>query len=279
MHISTSWLIAPLLSLLVACGGGDGSSGSHATTSSHQELRGETLAFSSRIMQDSYPLTVLLPGDYANQTEPLPVILVLDGRWHQQRVADEVAAIGTAAIVVGIGNDARREPDFIPPNFNGALSGMSSGLADQYVAMLRDEVLPLLEARYRINSSQRYLMGHSLGGLLVEYALLSDNPNAPTYRGYFASDASNFNFDYLDQLEQRFYQESSRVPVKLFIGSATSGNNTLAQHVGRAMEGHHYPELKLMISSYQTDHNGIMTLAVPDAMRFFFASVAQASTP
>ena len=278
MKFGKPWLVAALLSLLIACGGGDNSSSS-STASNTPVVRSETLPFSSRILQDSYPLTVLLPPAYSEMTQALPVILVLDGRWHQARVADEVAAIGTAAIVVGIGNDTRREPDFVPPDFHGTLPGLGDGQADLYVAMLRDEVLPLLEQRYRIDPSQRYLMGHSLGGLLVEYALLNDNPNEPTYRGYFASDASNFNVDYLDQLEQRLYQESSRLPVKLFVGSATAGNNTLAQHVGRAMESHHYPELQLTIRSYQTDHNAIMALAVPDAMSFFFASAAGSSTP
>lgn len=76
------------------------------------------------------------------------------------------------------------------------------------------------------------------------------------------------------------YVLGGTLPVKLFIGSATAGNNTLAQHVGRAMEAHHYPGLQLNIASYQTDHNGIMALAVPDAMTFFFAaSAAQATTP
>ena len=184
MKPTTRWMQIVLLSLLCACGGG---SDSTENNRSHQ-----TIDLNSGIMQDSYPLTVILPEDYANQVMPLPVILVLDGRWHQERVAEEVAATGTAAIVVGIGNDQRREPDFVPPDFHGSL-GLSDGLADDYVDMLRNEILPTLEQRYNINPEQRYIVGHSLGGLLVEYALLTDNPDDPTFRGYCMSDSSNFS--------------------------------------------------------------------------------------
>jgi predicted alpha/beta superfamily hydrolase len=261
MKPTMRWMQIVLLSLLCACGGG---SDSTENNRSHQ-----TINLSSGIMRDNYPLTVILPADYANQVMPLPVILVLDGRWHQQRVADEVAATGTAAIVVGIGNDQRREPDFVPPDFHGSF-GLSDGLADDYVDMLRNEILPTLEQRYNINPEQRYIVGHSLGGLLVEYALLTDNPDNPTFRGYFISDASNFSADYLRQLEANFYQHTTRLPVALYCASATTGNNQIAQLVARQMEQHSYPELRMTIHSYETGHDGVMAPAVRDGMRFFF---------
>ena len=85
MKPTTRWMQIVLLSLLCACGGG---SDSTENNRSHQ-----TIDLNSGIMQDSYPLTVILPEDYANQVMPLPVILVLDGRWHQERVADTGATL------------------------------------------------------------------------------------------------------------------------------------------------------------------------------------------
>lgn len=253
--------------LLLACGGGGSGSAEYAATSHYSS---ESVPLTSRIMQYDYPLTVQLPTNYGTTQDALPVILVLDGIWHQSNVANSVAATGTRAIIVGIGNNQRREPDFIPPAFNGELSGMADGDADHYVAMLRDEILPLLEQRYRIDPSRRYLVGHSLGGLLVEYALLTDNPNSPLFHGYFASDASNFNYEYLANLETLFYPQTKSLPVKFFIASASHGNGLRAEYVGRLMEEHHYPGLDLTIRSYETDHNGVMSLATPEAMQFFF---------
>lgn len=270
MRSPMRWMLSALLSLLCACGGGGGGSGSEGSSDPAENNRThQIVALSSGIMRDNYPLTVILPADYANQVTPLPVILVLDGRWHQERVADEVAATGTAAIVVGIGNDQRREPDFVPPDFHGSL-GLNDGLADDYVDMLRHEILPTLEQRYNIDPERRYIVGHSLGGLLVEYALLTDNPDDPTFRGYFMSDASNFSADYLQQLEANFYQHATRLPVAIYCASAAAGNNQIAQLVARQMEQHSYPELQMTIRSYDTGHDGIMAPAVRDGMRFFF---------
>jgi len=261
---SLIWLT--LCTLVLACGGGDNSSQSNTSFYSS-----ESVSLQSSNMQDDYPLTVLLPADYTTTQDTLPLVLVLDGIWHQSNVANSVRATGTRAIIVGIGNNQRREPDFVPPAFNGQLPGTADGDADHYVAMLRDEILPLLEQRYRIDPARRYLVGHSLGGLLAEYALLTDNPDTPLFRGYFASDSSNFNYEYLANLETLFFQQTRTLPVQLFIASATSGNGVRAQYVGRLMEEHHYPALELTIRSYTTDHNGVMSLATPEAMAFFFS--------
>ena len=64
MKPTTRWMQIVLLSLLSACGGG---SDSTENNRSHQ-----TIDLNSGIMQDSYPLTVILPEDYANQLTSSP---------------------------------------------------------------------------------------------------------------------------------------------------------------------------------------------------------------
>lgn len=266
-----------LCSLVLACGGGGSSSDNLSPQSNTTPYNSENISLQSRNMQDDYPLTVMLPGNYTATQDVLPLILVLDGVWHLNNVVNVVETNGTRAVIVGIGNNQRREPDFVPPQFNGSFPELQDGNADRYMAMLRDEMIPLLEQRYRIDSTRRYLIGHSLGGLLVEYALLTDNPDSPLFHGYLAADASNFNYEYLANLETLFYQQTKTLPVQLFVGSADNGIGQRAQYVGRLIEAHHYQSLQLNIRNYATDHGGIMSVALPDAIQFFFPPSAASS--
>ena len=61
-----------------------------------------------------------------------------------------------------------RTRDYTPTNI-GEMAG--GGGAASYLAFLKTELIPLVERRYRADSAQRGLGGHSLGGLFVTYAL------------------------------------------------------------------------------------------------------------
>jgi predicted alpha/beta superfamily hydrolase len=49
-----------------------------------------------------------------------------------------------------------------------------SGGAPQFLAFIRDQLIPLVEATYRADPSRRILMGSSFGGLFTLYALFTD---------------------------------------------------------------------------------------------------------
>lgn len=266
MLLRYSGLILALL--LTACGGGGGAGGNDQTDGAGS-FTSESLLIHSSQADDDYPLTILLPPDH-DPAQPLPLVLVLDGRWHQQRVADEVAATGTAAIVVGIGNDEVRDRDFIPPEFNDPW-GLPPGAADRYFDMIRYELLPTLEAAYAIDTERRYIVGHSLGGLFVGYALMSDDADAPTFRGYFSSDASNFDTAYLSGLEDELASRTTTLPAELFCAAADRGNSHYARYSAERLQARGYQGLRLQISNYNETHDSLMPQAVPDAMRWFFS--------
>ena len=67
---------------------------------------------------------------------------------------------------------------FLPPNDNHFLSGhpvdyVGSGGADAFLNVVRDEVIPFIEARYEVDGEDRVLIGKSKSGLLAAHASMT----------------------------------------------------------------------------------------------------------
>lgn len=115
----------------------------------------------------------------------LPVIFVLDAEANfdeTQKTLDKLSkepASNTAAnvILVGIGNIWQRYRDYSPTHVEAASAGIDAATAkttgggEAFVSFLEKEVLPHIEKKYPV-SSNRTLIGHSMGGLMVIYILL-----------------------------------------------------------------------------------------------------------
>ena len=157
-----------------------------------------------------YEIGVALPASYAATERHYPAVVVLDGNLCfgiASDVARLQAATGETAelIVIGIGTPRReglaayslkRLRDLTPtvPSLEGSDSGIirlllaritAAGLApqqafggaDTFLAFLTTQMLPFLAARYRIDSEELGLFGHSAGGVFAMHALLT--PGSP----------------------------------------------------------------------------------------------------
>lgn len=136
-----------------------------------------------------YPLFVSLPPDYAaNPRRRYPVVYVTDAdygfpmlRLIGRRMNVEGPRIEDF-ILVGLGyatgedgmTSRRRDYTPTPRGPSGAPPGARHGESRQYVAHLRDTVLPFVDARWRTDPARRVYVGHSYGGLLGAEMLLSE---------------------------------------------------------------------------------------------------------
>lgn len=166
----------------------------------------------SRITQREYIVWVSLPPAYEANSGDVerrwPTLYLLDGRQSLQLALPMLRLTnrGTSGevILVGLGYplDARglpscgallcRDVDYIPPPFGGPSPfNLPPGGADVFLRVLKEEIIPFVERRYRA-SADRGLFGHSQGGLFVMYALLE----APDLFGsYAASSLGGYNWD------------------------------------------------------------------------------------
>lgn len=127
-------------------------------------------------------IRVYLPRGYPEHAwKTYPLVVMHDGQnvfdpggpygsWSADATATREMGQGRMmeAVVVGIDNGANRLGEYCPPG--DSVSG-TPGIGDDYAEFIRRDVLPFVEARYRVttNPAHRVLIGSSLGGLISAY--------------------------------------------------------------------------------------------------------------
>lgn len=155
---------------------------------------------------------VTTPPGYADSSEPMPLMYVLDGNWTVGFTAPLVVAQAdpylTIApyIQVSVGYAADeaaewttlRNRDLVPPGepvgddvvaalktaldagrmtqaqVDAYLRELADSHADTFLAFLTDELHPRLRSRFRVGDTGHGLFGYSYGGLFALYAWLSE---------------------------------------------------------------------------------------------------------
>jgi len=162
--------------------------------------RSAVLTVDSPTLQRSYELYVKLPPGYdkpENAQRKYPVIYLNDGPYTFQ-VASGITRVpfnqGTFEefILVGLsyakGEDAvaSRERD-LTPLVDLRNKPHATGGARAYLDFLKNEAMPLVEKRYRIDPAQRTLAGQSFGGLFGIWVLFNE---PALFRNYVLTSAS-----------------------------------------------------------------------------------------
>lgn len=136
---------------------------------------GDSIAIASPNLHDTRTVNVVLPLDYAKQPgRRWPVVYVIDGGVDQ----DLVHVAGTQwlgamwgrnrdAIVVGIATKDRRA-ELVGPTRDKELTAKypTAGGSAKFRAFIRDDVKPMVSARYRTNGED-VVIGESLAGLFI----------------------------------------------------------------------------------------------------------------
>lgn len=152
----------------------------------------------SRLTHRTYQVQVSFPRGYDTTTVAYQAIYLLDANGQFGMTTEIVRNLSyfdsdsPGLIVVGIGYPVGQFYEAIGPrNFDltpdrdtvweasiveevpEAHPATTGGAAD-FLAFLKEELIPRVESEYRIDHSRRTLIGHSLGGLFALYTLLED---------------------------------------------------------------------------------------------------------
>ncbi len=155
---------------------------------------GETLTLESKLLGETRVINVYVPPDYADSSEWFPVLYMPDGGMKEDfpHVVGSVDVsikngIIRPVIVVGVENTKRRRdlpgPTTVPEEMERA---PEAGGNATFRAFLRDELRPMIDARFR-TTAESAIVGESLAGLFVIETLLVE----PTlFDAYIAVDPS-----------------------------------------------------------------------------------------
>ncbi len=197
----------------------------------------------SPTVQDSFFLFVRLPKGYAQHPRRhYPVVVLLDANVYLDIVHDELCRQVADApfILVGVGYrdaglaDSLRQRDDTYPAGLPADSLPVSGGGQRFLTFLQQELLPYVDHTYRTQPSNRTLLGHSLGGYLVLYALAE---NLQTGQGAFthyvaASPVLYYHDQYVLQLLATLVPAATSQLVHLYLNN---GARELTPHTAEGV--------------------------------------------
>ncbi len=200
-----------------------------------------------------YDVDILLPGNYNDTTRRYPVIYHVDAQWdfpfiqaiYGQQYYDGFLP---ASIVVGItwggehpNYDSLRALDLSPSPTKGI---PGSGNGPKFLSFIRTELIPMIDARYRTDRTNRTLMGSSFGGLFTLYALFEETSLFNRY--VLTSPYLGYDNRIIDSFEKDYAAKRANTPVRVFIaqGGLEPNQQEFSQFVDH-LRSQHYPGLEL----------------------------------
>jgi hypothetical protein len=166
------------------------------------------------------------------------------------------------AIIVGIGGFARRSTDYRYPGLNS------------YYAFLTTELLPEIEAKYRVEPAQRTLVGHSYGGYFAATAMLLDRQAGHTFSNFIVMDmATQDQGGPLADMERVMFNATGGklMDTKLVLSGDSFGNDGAVDAFDRMISARSYQGLELRhlpTSSY--GHVEMINPAYKESLRWIF---------
>ena len=229
----------------------------------------------------TYQIKVFLPQSYASGTALYPVIYATEGDAPfgsgLSGSGSALSAVsrfdtfkqvmqrrGTQAILVGIGGTDRRAIDFLLPG------------ATRYLDFIVKELVPVIEAKYRVNPQRRALSGLSHGGYFVNAALFTEGMAGTLHFSHYLSTETSFgghpNVAAYYAFEQQVYDAGKALPATLLLasGSGPNTNQEIVRTLYERMTARNYSGLALVKSEFPTSHVGADVPAFEDALARFF---------
>jgi predicted alpha/beta superfamily hydrolase len=179
---------------------------------------------SSIVAAQEYELQILLPVGYSSSNKKYPVVYLMDSQWDFPLVKSlygehyydgfipELIIVGVTWGGINPNADSLRARDYTPTT--EARSPQSGG-ADQFLSFMKNELFPFMEKNYKVDSSNRTLMGCSLGGLFTLYTLFTQ---PELFSGYAAaSPAIGWDREVLYKYEKEFSAKKLSNPVRVYM--------------------------------------------------------------
>lgn len=197
----------------------------------------------SNYVQDAnYVIDIVLPEDY-DSTHKYQFVYCAD-YWLGSKITPGIlyylnfSQAIDPVIVVGIGNEGNfndflmeRTRDLTPyhiPEYDISSShsigtrGVTGG-ADNFLLFIKNELIPMVEAKYNSDTLNRGFFGYSFGGLFGVYTLIKEPDLFQKY--FFGSPSLDYNdFALLDSLDNITSEELSNIKaIYISVGEKESG--------------------------------------------------------
>lgn len=254
--------VLALAAVLPAWGGPPMTPAAQAQEKPEPLLTGAKVQLASKVLEETREVWVVLPAGYEDGQDRYPVLIQLGDLAHVRYSAPIVDVLARndhipAMIVVACPEPTPRHHyrdstptavDYLP----------GSGGANKFLAFLRDELIPYLEANFRTQPC-RVLCGHGLSGLFAVHAVL-ESPG--TFGGVIA-DGASLTYDgsaVLKTAEAKL--ADPRVRGSIYLGAGNEAETVPGlQAFVRLLERRVHPGLEWALEAERDEDQG--TAAVP----------------
>lgn len=224
----------------------------------------------ARLVGREYQLAVWLPENYASSQQRYPVIYLLDGDIFFGMAANLTPFLNMLdnvpeSIIVGINYNIRsyeeffqlRELDFKIPEVQDA---PPNSHADLFLATLKQEIIPFIEANYHADPNERIIYGYSSSGFFVLYTLCHE-PNL--FRYYLAGSGDlDLSYPYMITHDQKLVSREKINPIDIYLsvgrledGSMQSSLSSFEELVN-VIKAKNYPSIQLITEIYESEKHG-----------------------
>ena len=231
-----------------------------------------------------YLIDVSLPAKYsAAAAERYPTFYLLDGNlWFPTAVAVQrmmtLDGLYPEMIIVGVGYP-ESDPAIYTPAYSVSRSrdytptvtadDPGGGKAPAFLAFLRDELIPMIDRRYRTDPADRALGGHSYGGLFTTYALFHD---PALFRRYWLGSPSLW---YDSQVPFRWLGKGTTPAsgTRVFLSVGATESSVMVDPMKRMAAGlkARYPKLEVRSTVYPAEsHLSVVPGSLARALRVLY---------
>lgn len=241
--------------------------------------RSDRYLMRSESVDDLFKVDVLLPLGYRASNDSYPTVYVTDANYLLYSAAATYLAQATGEfpklIIVGVGWDVPsitriRVRDLTPTcdeefQSNRNLADAECGHADDFVAFIRDELQPFVEATYRTTQDDT-LVGYSFGGLFALHVLFNHTDVFDRY--VIGSPSMNWDDQFVFDAEEAYFRKQKDLAKKVYLSAGgLEGDRTIpnAYLMYERLISRNYPGLDIELEVLEGETH--MTSINPAVMR------------
>jgi predicted alpha/beta superfamily hydrolase len=239
----------------------------------------------SKYTGEDYEIDVYLPQGYRQGGETYPAVYVLDAEYNfgcvayiARRLIKNGDIPGLVLVGIAYGPDDEdyyyrtRMRDCTPPS---RVHGYHTGGAENFVRFFKEELIPFVEANYRVRKAGRTIVGHSIGGFFCGY-LLFNHPGV--FDNYLiVSPSFWFSNGVVFDYEERYAQENKALEAAVFLATGAAESERMVQTSEKfmsLMKSRSYEGLKFKSQLSEGEHHrSIFPLAFTRGLQFIFGTV------
>jgi len=246
----------------------------------------------STYVADTYNIKIAVPNDYNETMKYLyPTIYLLDAAYHFDGTHPDLGGDVGPGGVVGIIEELILK-DYLPSSilvgidYDGNVDNQRyrdfRNNRSPFYNFVKHELLPFIDQHYRTDTTDRTLLGHSLGGTFTTYCLFQYNHGSSLFKRY-VSLTGNYRTDVFDVLsaESAMYERiGTNLSVNLSVFLAVGG-----QDDPLFVSGYHNLTTKLKSRNYQNfrfngtfygdlGHGSVVRPGFTDGLQWVFSDKA-----